>query len=77
MRRELAGEEDGPDGGARSRRDRRRPIPGALKCLHAHVAFALARPGYLLGEPIPTELQPRWPARLLQRMPSLDSKRVG
>src|SRR5215211_4658839 len=24
--------------------------PGALKCLHAHVAFALARPGYELGE---------------------------
>ena len=24
--------------------------PTALKCLHAHVAFALARPGYRLGE---------------------------
>jgi hypothetical protein len=26
--------------------------PGQLKCLHAHLAFALARPGYLLGEQI-------------------------
>lgn len=24
--------------------------PRAVKCLHAHAAFALARPGYLLGE---------------------------
>ena len=24
--------------------------PHAVKCLHAHAAFALARPGYLLGE---------------------------
>lgn len=24
--------------------------PRAIKCLHAHAAFALARPGYLLGE---------------------------
>ncbi len=35
--------------------------PGALKCLHAHVAFALARPGYLLGERILDEVEPRWP----------------
>ena len=35
--------------------------PASLKCLHAHVAFALARPGYLLGESILDELQPRWP----------------
>jgi len=26
--------------------------PEALKCLHAHVAFALARPGYRVGEAI-------------------------
>ena len=26
--------------------------PERLKCLHAHVAFALAQPGYLLGERI-------------------------
>lgn len=34
---------------------------GALKCLHAHVAFALARPGYELGERIVGELGPLWP----------------
>jgi hypothetical protein len=32
-----------------------------LKCLHAHAAFALARPGYLLGERILAELEPLWP----------------
>ena len=32
-----------------------------LKCLHAHVAFALARPGYELGERILAELDPLWP----------------
>jgi hypothetical protein len=41
-------------GGAR-RRD-------SLKCLHAHAAFALARPGYELGERILAELgDHRWP----------------
>jgi uncharacterized protein len=34
---------------------------GSLKCLHAHVAFALARPGYELGERIAAELEPLWP----------------
>jgi uncharacterized protein len=34
---------------------------GSLKCLHAHVAFALARPGYELGERIVAELEPLWP----------------
>ena len=34
---------------------------GSLKCLHAHVAFALARPGYVLGERILRELEPLWP----------------
>jgi uncharacterized protein len=37
--------------------------PGSLKCLHAHVAFALARPGYGLGERILAEAEPRWPDR--------------
>lgn len=32
-----------------------------LKCLHAHVAFALANPGYELGERIIAELDPLWP----------------
>ena len=34
---------------------------GSLKCLHAHVAFALARPGYELGERILAEVDERWP----------------
>jgi uncharacterized protein len=33
----------------------------SLKCLHAHVAFALAQPGYDLGEGILAELEPIWP----------------
>ena len=40
-----------------------RPGAGGLKCLHAHVAFALARPGYQLGERILGELDPKWPDR--------------
>jgi hypothetical protein len=38
-----------------------RPGAGGLKCLHAHVAFALARPGYELGERVVSELEPLWP----------------
>ena len=34
---------------------------GGLKCLHAHAAFALARPGYVLGERILAEVEPLWP----------------
>ena len=34
---------------------------GSLKCLHAHAAFALARPGYELGERILAELDALWP----------------
>ncbi|HET9213810.1 MAG TPA: DUF501 domain-containing protein [Gaiellaceae bacterium] len=34
--------------------------PGRLKCLHAHAAFALARPGYELGERILDEAGDRW-----------------
>jgi len=34
---------------------------GSLKCLHAHAAFALARPGYELGERILAELPSLWP----------------
>jgi uncharacterized protein len=36
--------------------------PGSLKCLHAHGAFALARPGYVLGERILAEAEPLFPA---------------
>jgi hypothetical protein len=35
--------------------------PSQLKCLHAHAAFALARPGYRLGERILAEVEPLWP----------------
>ncbi len=34
---------------------------GSLKCLHAHAAFALARPGYTLGDRIVAELPALWP----------------
>ena len=64
LRRELA-EADGADpgdpsldlgiGGAAK--------PERLKCLHAHVAFALAEPGYELGERILAEVAPLWPDR--------------
>lgn len=63
IRRELAGDERGSDagasldlgiGGSRS--------PEHLKCLHAHVAFALARPGYELGEQILADVVDPWPA---------------
>ena len=36
--------------------------PERLKCLHAHVAFALARRGYLLGDRILAEVTDPWPA---------------
>jgi len=64
LRNELAGDATGTDGGASldygiggSRRT------GSLKCLHAHVAFVLARPGYELGARILDEIEPRWPER--------------
>jgi uncharacterized protein len=64
VRRQLAGGQVGQEGGASldlgiggSAR------PEKLKCLHAHVAFALARPGYDLGERIIAELDGLWPDR--------------
>lgn len=62
VRRALAGAERGSDGGASLELG----IGGArtptrLKCLHAHVAFALARPGYELGDAIAEELREPWP----------------
>jgi hypothetical protein len=64
LRRELAGAEASHDDG----RSLELGIGGAssslnLKCLHAHAAFALARPGYLLGEQVLAELEPLWPDR--------------
>jgi hypothetical protein len=35
---------------------------GGLKCLHAHAAFALAQPGYELGERVVAEVGPLFPA---------------
>ena len=35
---------------------------GAVKCLHAHAAFALAEPGYELGMRILAEAEPVYPA---------------
>jgi hypothetical protein len=63
VRRELAGSVRGADegasldfgiGGSRT--------PQQLKCLHAHVAYALARPGYTLGERILEEVPEPWPS---------------
>ena len=62
IRRELARGETGNDDGASldsgiggSRN------PEALKCLHAHVAYALANRGYRLGEEMLEEIPERWP----------------
>jgi uncharacterized protein len=35
--------------------------PGAVKCLHAHAAFALAEPGYEVGMRILAEAEPVFP----------------
>jgi hypothetical protein len=63
VRRALAGSGVGNDGGASldlgiggSHN------PGQLKCLHAHAAYALAHPGYELGDGILAELgDDLWP----------------
>jgi hypothetical protein len=63
IRRALAAGSTGSDGGASldwgiggSRN------PSQLKCLHAHVAFALAQPGYRVGELVLAEVVDPWPA---------------
>ena len=72
IRRELAAGETGADGGESlafgiggSRN------PGALKCLHAHVAYALARPGYALGEAVLAEVPERWPTTCCTPLPTI------
>jgi hypothetical protein len=35
---------------------------GGISCLHAHAAFALARPGYVLGERVLADAAPIFPA---------------
>jgi uncharacterized protein len=63
-RGELAGDETGPDGGASLELGiGGSSNPEQLKCLHAHAAFALANPGYLLGERILVEVVPLWPEK--------------
>jgi hypothetical protein len=64
IRRELAAGTSGSDRGASLELGIGGTAkPERLKCLHAHAAFALAQPGYLLGERILAELEPLWPAR--------------
>jgi len=63
IRKDLAGDERGTDDGASLELGvgGQRPDAGSLKCLHAHVGFALANPGYELGERIAAELPRLWP----------------
>jgi len=68
LRLELAEGQTGRDGGASlalgvggARR------PDRLKCLHAHVAYALARPGYELGDRVLGEVEPPWPPACCSR----------
>ena len=64
IRRELANGATGRDGGASLELGvGGAGRAGSLKCLHAHAAFALARPGYELGERILGEVNPLWPPR--------------
>jgi len=70
IRRALAGDETGRDGGASLDLG----VGGAglnagsLKCLHAHAAFALAHPEYALGRRILAEVESPWPARCCTEM---------
>jgi hypothetical protein len=62
LRRELAAGRVGSDGGTSLELGiAGSSSPLQLKCLHAHVAFALARPGYLLGESVVAELGQLFP----------------
>jgi uncharacterized protein len=63
VRRELAGGARGIDGGASLESGiGGSQTPDQLKCLHAHAAYVLARPGYALGERILAEVPELWPA---------------
>jgi len=65
VRAELAAAATGRDGGASLALGvgGAAAARGSLKCLHAHAAFALARPGYELGGRIVAEVEPLWPDR--------------
>jgi uncharacterized protein len=63
VRRSLAGAMRGTDGGASLESGiGGSQTPDQLKCLHAHAAYILARPGYTLGERILAEVPELWPA---------------
>jgi uncharacterized protein len=63
IRRALAGEGPWPDDGASLDLGIGGSSGGgSLKCLHAHAAYALARPEHELGRRILAELEPLWPA---------------
>ena len=69
IRRELAAGETGPTPARRSSSgSAARGTPSALKCLHAHVAFALARPGYASARRSSRRCPSGGPRRLLQRL---------
>jgi hypothetical protein len=63
IRTRLASGASGTDGGASLELGvgGQRRGAGSLKCLHAPVGFALANPGYELGERIVQEIDPLWP----------------
>jgi hypothetical protein len=64
IRRELAAGSSGRDGGSSLELGIGGSAnPRRLKCLHAHIAYALANPGYVLGERVLAELEPLWPER--------------
>jgi uncharacterized protein len=63
LRRGLAAGQAGVDGGASLELGiGGASDPAQLKCLHAHVAYALARPGYRLGERIRADTGAAFPS---------------
>lgn len=64
IRRQLAAGRTGRDGGSSLELGIGGSAnPRRLKCLHAHVAYALANQSYVLGERVLAELEPLWPER--------------
>jgi len=51
----------------------------AIKCLHAHVAHALARPGYVLGDAVLAEVADLWcdDGRCAAHLPDSDAGAAG
>ena len=76
VRADLAGGEPGRDNGSSLALGIGGSAnPQQLKCLHAHVAFAFAHPGYVLGERIAAEIDPLWPESCcLDVVPMIDRK---